>query len=326
VYSIHIIGGTGFFGKSFIENQSLKILSRFNINKIILSSRNSRTKKIIRNNIEINFLKKDITLAKDIPYTDIIIFAATSSLSRNYSKNIKREISNSNKGITNLLKIISNQKFKKTKVLFTSSGAVYGQNQKKKAISEKKKIDKKNLKNYSKNKYYYALAKIKAEEKLKEFSKRKRRYISIARCFAFIGNNLYLNEHYLIGNIARAIIYKKKLIINQKNRSQIYRSYMCASDLVEWLLAIILRSKQLFSVYNVGSSEALSLNDILYKFEKKYKFRYNKTKEKKTDFDYYIPNIDYYIPNIQKAKKNLNLKIKKNLNKSFNELISFYSK
>lgn len=155
------------------------------------------------------FKRIDATSVKVIPVTDILIYAATSSLKKNYKKNLKNEINNSLLGLKNILNILKKKKFKNTKFLFTSSGAVYGDFQKKVKTSERKKIDIKKINKNNPEKYAYAIAKIKSEEMVKKFSLKYKRQVMIARCFAFIGKSIYLNEHFFIGNLINAILYKK---------------------------------------------------------------------------------------------------------------------
>jgi dTDP-glucose 4,6-dehydratase len=319
MYSLHIIGGSGFFGKSFLEKNAIDTLKSFNISKVIISSRSCQKKKTKINSIEIVSLKSDITKCKDLPISDFIIFAATTSLKKNYDKSLKAEIKNSNKGISNFIKIISKKKFLKSTILFSSSGAVYGVNNEKKKLKETKKIYLKNVNKLSRDKYYYALAKLDAEKKLFKLHQIKKNRIFIARCFAFIGNQLYLKEHFFIGNIIDSIIKKKILIVRQNNLNEIYRSYMHTDDLVRWLLTIMFKSKKNFDIYNVGSDETFSIKSILILSKKLFFLKFHSKNMNKRE-------IEYYIPDINKAKKELKLGITNKLKKSLEEVIEYNKK
>lgn len=317
--SLHIIGGTGFFGKSFLEKKNLDYLYRKKFKKIIISSRSTKNFYINKRGIEIFFKRINALNVKSIPVTDIIIYAATSSLKKNYKKNLNNEIDNSLWGLKNILKILKKKDFKRTKFLFTSSGAVYGETQTKVKISERKSININKINKNNPEKYAYAIAKIKSEELVKKFSLKYKRKVMIARCFAFIGENIYLNEHFFIGNLINAILYKKKLVINLKNPKLIFRSYMNSYDLVQSLILPIIKQKKKCVVLNIGSDKAYSILSIIKRASKKYPFSFANRENNEN-------NIDYYIPNIDKLKKIIRVKLNSNLMKDLNEIIKFYKK
>ena len=318
--SIHIIGGSGFFGKCFIESKNLFFLKKkIKIKKIILSSRSVQERQFKKNGIRIFFKKIDIKYANDIPATNYIIFAANSSLKKNYLKNLELQINNSILGLKNFLKIFKKTKFSNTKLLFTSSGAVYGANLKHLKIRENKKISTKSLKNFEKDKYFYALSKIKSEKLIKNFSKKYNRNCYIARCFAFIGKKLYLKEHFLIGNILYAILKKKKLTINLKYPELVNRSFMNSFDLVQSLSIILKFSKKKFDIFNVGSDEVFDISILLNFLNKKYNLKI----ENKKKFNNYI---DYYIPNIDKLKKIKFFTNTSNFKKDFLDVLKYHKK
>jgi dTDP-glucose 4,6-dehydratase len=83
----------------------------------------------------------------------------------------------------------------------------------------------------------------------------------IARCFAFVGEDLPKDAHFAIGNFIRDALERSAITVNG-NGSPI-RSYMHQSDLARWLLTLL----QLGSTghaYNVGSDEALSIADTAH--------------------------------------------------------------
>ena len=109
--SLFFIGGTGILGQTFIDYINKYKLKKIKISKIIVLS---RKKKKIKSKVKTIFLKKNLVDIKKIPVTDYIIYASNSNI---YSENL-RAINN----FKNLL----NEKHKKTKIIFISSGAVYG--------------------------------------------------------------------------------------------------------------------------------------------------------------------------------------------------------
>tara|TARA_B100000674_G_C37712280_1_gene855718 strand:+ start:92 stop:616 length:525 start_codon:yes stop_codon:yes gene_type:complete len=129
-----LIGGTGFLGKSFFDYLNNSNLKRRELSKIIILA---RKRKKIKSKVKISFLNQNIKNIKSIPVTDYIIYAAN-------SKNNKENI----KGVLNFKNLL-NHEHKKTKILFTSSGAVYGKRNQKRKIKETDLVSVKNVQNFT---------------------------------------------------------------------------------------------------------------------------------------------------------------------------------
>jgi len=286
-----IIGGTGFFGNSILSYFSNSKILKRKFNKIILISRNKlatfRYTKKLKKNYSVIKINCDILKLKKLPKADYVIYAA---ILKNY-----RDDYLAVKKYTKLAKIYHS----KSKILYTSSGAVYGiqpkniKGFKEDYLKYHKKINFK--KSYKKN---YANFKLKSEILFKELGNFGLK-VGIARCFAFVGEFLPLNSNFVIGNIIKNILDKK--VITIKSNYKIYRSYMYSDDLVRWLFKILDHADIKCPIYNVGSNDAISLQDIAGTFAKRYNLTVN------------IPQLtnktnDNYIPNINKAKKKIKLK------------------
>ena len=211
-----IIGGTGFFGKSILKHLSNSKYFKKKFKKIIIISRKRLSEfdyiKKLKNNYEIIKINCDILKLKKLPFADYVIYAA---ILKNYKDDYLAV-----KNYTNLAKIYHPS----SQILYTSSGAVYGE-QNNKIIAIKENYLKTNKKiNFKKvYKQSYSNFKLKSEklfEKLSSFGIK----VSIARCFAFVGEFLPLNSNFVIGNFIQNILKKKK--INIYSNYQIYRSYM----------------------------------------------------------------------------------------------------
>jgi dTDP-glucose 4,6-dehydratase len=286
-----IIGGTGFFGKSLIN--FLVYESKLNnIKKIILLSRGNNKidlPKEDQKKIYIHQIYGDISKLKKIPYADYVMYCAINTNYKDYYK-----------GICNYYKL-AKKYHSKSKILYTSSGAVYGQQPKNiKEIKESYFLKQERIDFKDKNKNYYSLIKLKNEEIFKGLTKFKIK-VSIARCFAFVGENLPRNSNFVVGNLIANILAKKKLEI--KANYNVVRSYMHEDDLSNWLLKIVKNSNLQCPIYNVGSDKVVKIKNLAYALSKKYKLKL-KLKKIKYRFE------DKYIPSIQKAKKELKLRLK----------------
>lgn len=81
----------------------------------------------------------------------------------------------------------------------------------------------------------------------------------IARCFAFVGEDLPLDAHFAIGNFIRDALWADEITVSGDGKS--IRSYLDQRDLSSWLLAL-LANGQAGQAYNVGSDQSISLADL----------------------------------------------------------------
>lgn len=302
--SILIIGGTGFLGQSFFDYINTTKSTANKLSKIIIIS---RKKKKIKSKITTSYIRKNITDITEIPLTDYIIYAANSDDSK---ENLK--------GFYNFKKLL-NEKYKKTKILFTSSGAVYGPKKIKKKIKEKDLVNFNNVSKFSGYKKNYAKSKIIIENEFKKLGK-KGFNVSIARLFSFIGKKILNNNHFAITNLINQSKDKKTEKILIKSKAEVFRGYMNSEDLIRWILKILDNSNKNCNIYNVGSNEAISIEQLAKiigkKFSKSIDFVQEDISKNKRQ------NIDFYVPSIAKAKKQLNLNLRYNIKQSLNQLLT----
>ena len=300
--SLLIIGGTGFLGQSFFDYINKGKLKKIKLSKIIIIS---RKKKKIKSKIKISYIRKNIVTIKKIPITDYIIYAANSAIN---SENIK--------GINNFKKLLNNR-HKNTKILFTSSGAVYGKRNFKKKFKENDLINFKSISKFKGYKKGYAKSKIIIENEFKKLGK-KGFNVSIARLFSFIGRRILINNDFAVTNLINQAksSNKKHLLLNSSN--DVYRAYMNAEDLINWLVTILLHSNTKCNIYNVGSDEPVTIKKLANVISKKFNKKVSIINKKKLK-----NNLDYYVPSISKAKKELNLKLNFKFKKSIEQLLRF---
>ena len=275
---IIIFGGSGFVGKSLKE-----YLKKKKNNKIkIVSYSRSENKNIIK--------------IKKLPKTEFIIYCIN-------NKNIKKSLR-----YYNHLKKLLEKSTKKIKIMFFSSGAVYGPIFKKKRLRENQKINLSKVKSFNGYKKNYAIEKIILEKKFKEIANLGFK-VSIVRGFTFYGKYI-LKYNYLISQILRAVQEKKKLKIKNKYT---YRSFMHADDMCEGLIKILEKSSTKCPIYNLGSGYETDIVKLVKFLNKKY--------GSNIMFDNKINPIDYYIPSTFKMSKVLNTKKFINLNRGIELLL-----
>jgi len=277
---IIILGGSGFVGKSlkeFILKKKIKNLK-------ILSYSRSENKNIIK--------------IKKLPKGDFIIYCIN-------NKNIKISLS-----YFNHFKELLKKYTKKTKILFFSSGAVYGPRRFKLKFNENELISLSKIKNFAGYKLDYAKEKIVLENEFKKLAKKGYK-ISIVRGFTFFGKNI-LKYNYAISNIIKKINSKKNIVINNRN---VFRSYMHETDMCRWIIKIADSSSTKCPIYNIGSDKIVNLKDLAIYLASKNNVNViiKNTKRNMSDF---------YVPSINLAKKKLKLKTTINFEDAIKLLIN----
>ena len=297
--SLLIIGGSGFFGKSILDAYRRKLLEPWKISQIIIISRNADVLRLENPNLiddSITLINGNILEIESLPFADYVIHAAASAEANKYIQTPEIEKNNIITGTINFCHL-AKKIFKSSKILYVSSGAVYGGTSESGAnFSEWDSF----LPPYkiSINKRAYAEAKRDSEERIKDLGINGLS-VSVARCFSFVGKYLPRNSHYAIGNFIQDAMLG--IAPSVKNPNPVYRAYMYADELVIWLMTILESAKDTCPTYNVGSDSVVEIHNLAAIIFEVVTGGYIKKKTYPPSYD------DYYIPNINKARIELGL-------------------
>ena len=142
--------------------------------------------------------------------------------------------------------------------LYISSGGVYGRQP---ADLDRIPEDYHGMPNPLSSANAYGVAKRAAEHLSALYAQRHGLEVVIARCFAFVGQDLPLDVHFAIGNFIRDALWRDEILVQGDGTA--VRSYMDQRDLAHWLLALLEHGKP-GEAYNVGSDEAISIADLAH--------------------------------------------------------------
>ena len=255
--SLLITGGTGFFGKWFLD---LIFYTNKNFNTNILTTLITRNENKFflenphyKNNKFLKIIQIDILDLKKITYKfDFLLHMAATSAEETFNGetdiNKTKTLSN---GAKNIMEIAVRNNV--SKVLFTSSGVVYGSSSKdmknENDISHSLDLEKRNG---------LAKGKILAEDIISNMSIENNINFKIARCFSFVGPYLPLDMHYAIGNFINDAIFNEKILINGNGLP--YRSYLYISDTLIWLIKLLVGDAE--GIFNVGSEKRIQIIEL----------------------------------------------------------------
>jgi len=308
---ILVTGGTGFFGKWIVEivtylNDNLD----FNI-KLYLVARNNSSyiNKIIENRDDIFFIKNDVRNLRGMPSTiEYIIHASATPDNSIHMSNpieVMDTISQGTKQVLDIALGLDNIK----KILNISSGQVYG-------ILSSNMISETNIGILDTNSInsIYPEAKRYSETLSIAYKSLYKLPVVQVRPFSFVGPHMGLEKPWAINNFIKDAIKFKKIKILGNGKP--IRSYMYPTDMAWWLLNMLVDSKN-GVVYNLGSPEGISLEELALKIKNKIG----------TDVNIEILNMNneasVFVPDESLVKDNLDLDIKVGIDEALDKTIDW---
>lgn len=253
-------GGTGFFGKALLRHWHGLHGTGQDAPSITLLSRSPQD--FLARNPEfahqpwLRLHRGDILDPASLPpaggFTHLLHAAADSTLGPQMSP--MQRYAQIVDGTRNLLDYAAQHRI--GRFLLTSSGGVYGpQPPGMEAIPESYN----GIPDPLRPEHVYGIAKRCAEHLCALYQHKYGIETVVARCFAFIGQDLPLNVHFAIGNFIRDALTAPEITVSGNGTP--VRSYMDQRDLAYWLEAL-LRNGQAGHAYNVGSEEAITIREL----------------------------------------------------------------
>lgn len=261
---LFLTGGTGFFGKAILRHLKARHQAQAERQPELVVVLSRAPEYFIAHNPEfanlpwLRFHCGDIGSARSLPHNETfthVLHAAADSTDCSAMTLLQRheQIVDGTKNILGFARHVGATRF-----LLTSSGGVYGpQPLELSGIPESYNgmPDPLNPNNV------YSVAKRQAEHLCALYREEYGLETVIARCFAFVGEDLPLNAHFAIGNFIRDALWRDEIVV-AGNGSPL-RSYLDQRDLAHWLLTL-LEKGQTGQAYNVGSDQALSIGALAY--------------------------------------------------------------
>jgi dTDP-glucose 4,6-dehydratase len=142
---------------------------------------------------------------------------------------------------------------------------------------------------------------------------------SSARIFAQIGPNLPLDKHFAAGNFLLNALRDQPFVI--KGDGTAVRSYMYSTDLVIWLLGILVRG-QAARAYNVGSDQGISIRELAAAIAHETGHSEDAIRVLGQPAPGAAPN--QYLPNIHRAADELGLRVRVPLDEAIRRTYKWY--
>ncbi len=273
---IFITGVAGMVGSNLVEKYINKNNLIIGIDSLILGKKSFLKSFLKKKNFF--FFKKDLSkkfisekienLLKKNKLSEIWLLAANSDIQKG-GKDINVDLNNTFISTINSLDFLKKYISKNTKIIFTSSSAIYGKTNKK--ISENNTL--------TKPASNYGAMKLASEAYLSSFSNKYDAKISIFRFPNVVGKNL---THGLLYDMKKKILSKNKFI-NVLGNGEQQKPYSNVEEIIKCMIFFKNKNfKDKINYFNIGFQEkGMKVKEIVkimtQKFESKKKIIYQKT-------------------------------------------------
>jgi len=319
---LFVTGGTGFFGKWLLEtfahaNRELQLDA-----EAVVLTRNAaafgRAAPHLAALGEIELVEGEIT-GFDFPPGEFshVVHAATPTSAALNDLSPFALIDTSINGTRRVLEFAHAKDV--AALLFTSSGAVYGPTRSGEAGAARTAIaetlatgpDLGNPRNA------YAESKRLAEVMCAVAAEQYGLPVRIARCFAFVGPYLPLDQHFAIGNFIGNALRGEDIHIRGDGRA--VRSYLYAADLAIALWTLLFRGRP-GETCNIGSPEALSIGELAHAVVQAV------APHLRVEIaGAVVPGLDYYVPDTQRFDRQHGPQVRIGLTEAIRRTYAFHA-
>ncbi len=309
--SLLLIGGSGFFGKSFLDARRRGVAGT-EVDRVTILSRSATRLESAHPELldqSVTLLDGDITKLKVLPEADLTIDAAASTNVVDYQDDPEAQCALIAAAAENLCALVRSARTP-TKLLYISSGAAYGS-----TLGRSKPIRESDpMSPFGPDDGYkaaYGRGKQIAEEHLRNLAT-EGFDVSIARAFSFVGRYLPINQHYAISEFVRSAQFGKPVRI--KSIRPVVRSYLHADDLARALITYVLAADSSGLAVNLGSADSVTLREVADMVAK----RFNVAVEASELSD---SPADWYVPDMSLAHEHLGFSPRINLSEAIEDLV-----
>jgi dTDP-glucose 4,6-dehydratase len=316
---LFVTGGTGFFGKALLRHWSADSEPLLTGTRFTILSRDparflAEHGKLLAG-MDVRLVAGDIQRSDTLPEADYthVLHAATDSTTGLAITPLQRfdQIVGGTRNVLDLA-----LRCGKPRVLLTSSGGVYG------CISQfpggvpesytgmSDTLDPQNA---------YSVAKRQAEHLCALYLHEYGLQSVVARCFAFVGEDLPLGAHFAIGNFIRDALVGEDIVIQGDGTP--VRSFMDQRDLACWLTTLLLRG-EIGQAYNIGSGEAITIRGLAERVATLTPGRRPKIRIMNRVSEGQAARRNFYLPDVSRARDELGLRAKIGLDDAIRNVFS----